>query len=278
MHSVVCIKQVPDTTEVKIDPVTNTLVREGVPSIVNPYDLHALEMALDLRDRFGGKVTVVSMGPPQAKEALKRCIALGADEAVLLSDRAFAGSDTLATSYILATAIAKVGEKEPVDVVFCGKQAIDGDTAQVGPGIAARLDLSQICYVTKIEGVDANVREITVRRETDEGRELLSSKLPVMLTVLKEANTLRYASMPGMIKAARVDPEVWGKDYFGIDPIQAGLKGSPTQVRRIFAPPAREGTTEMIPDGATDPEKAAATLAERLCSLGFPEGAAAQTK
>lgn len=272
MHTLVCIKQVPDTTEVRIDPETNTLVREGVPSIVNPYDMHALEMALRLRDRHGGRVTVITMGPPQAKEALKRAISLGADEAILLSDRAFAGSDTLATSYILSQAIRKVGEAEPVDLVLCGKQAIDGDTAQVGPGIASRLGIPQITYVSAVESLDPEAREIRVRRILEEGQEVIKSSLPALLTVLIEANTIRYATMRDMIKAERYDPPAWTKDSIDINLGEAGLKGSPTAVRRIFAPPQREGETEMIADGLTEPEKAGETLAGKLLALGFGAG------
>ncbi|MDF2634543.1 MAG: Electron transfer flavoprotein alpha/beta-subunit, partial [Pelosinus sp.] len=163
MEVLVCIKQVPDTAEVKIDPVTNTLIRQGVPSIVNPFDKNALEAALQLKDKHGGKVTVISMGPPQAKDALKECLAMGADRAILVSDRAFGGSDTLATSYTLAAAIRKIGT---YDIIFCGKQAIDGDTAQVGPEIAEHLEIAQITYVAKIE-VDGDT--VSVEREYEEG-------------------------------------------------------------------------------------------------------------
>ncbi|GFP36027.1 electron transfer flavoprotein beta subunit, partial [Candidatus Hakubella thermalkaliphila] len=184
MHAVVCIKQVPDTTDVKIDRKTNTLIREGVPSIVNPFDIHAIEEALRLKDRFGGRVTVISMGPSQARESLKKAISYGVDEAILISDRAFAGADTLATSYVLAQTIRAIGDKEPVDLVLCGKQAIDGDTAQVGPGIATRLGISQLTYVVKIRSIDLEKKEIVVERQLEGGREALRAELPALLTVV----------------------------------------------------------------------------------------------
>ncbi len=256
---VVCLKQVPDATEVKIDPKTNTLVREGVPSIINPYDVHAVEEALRLKDKYGGKVTILTMGPPQAEDSLKKAISYGADEAILLSDRKFAGSDTLATSYILAQAIRKLQEKEPVDLILCGKQAIDGDTAQVGPGIAARLGIPQLTYVLKVDEVDPENREIQVQRKLEALREVVRAKLPALLTVEKSLNEVRYASLPNMIKAATFKMTVWGKDSFDLDEAQLGLKGSPTWVSRIFAPPQRE-VGEILHGG----EAAVPELVDRL--------------
>ncbi|OGF31390.1 electron transfer flavoprotein subunit beta [Candidatus Falkowbacteria bacterium RIFCSPLOWO2_12_FULL_45_13] len=237
MKIVVCIKQVPDTTDVKIDPVTNTLIREGVPSIPNPYDMHALEMALEIKDRYGAEVIVVSMGPPQARAVLKKAISLGADEAILLTDRAFAGADTWATSYALAGAIAKINP----DIVFCGKQAIDGDTAQVGPGIATRLNFSQLTYVSDFKSVDVEKHEITVVRKLEEGVETVAARLPALLTVLKEANEIRYASLPNLMKSVKYEPPIWDNKIIGLDANLLGLKGSPTQVVKIFSPPLREG-------------------------------------
>jgi electron transfer flavoprotein beta subunit len=260
LHFVVCLKQVPDTSEVRIDPKTNTLMREGVPSIINPYDAHALEEALALRDKVGGKVTVVSMGPPQAKESLKKAISLGADEAILLSDRAFAGSDTLATSYILAQALEKIREKEEIDVVLCGKQAIDGDTAQVGPGIARRMNMPQLTYVIKVEWLKDG--EIQVHRKLEEGKEIIKAKLPALLTVEKELNEIRYASLPNMLRAAKYEPLVWGADKFHLDPAEMGLKGSPTSVSRIFAPPGRTGGELIM--AIDDPGSAAISLVQKL--------------
>ncbi len=260
MHFLVCLKQVPDSSEVRIDPVTNTLMREGVPSIINPYDAHALEEAIRLKERFGGKVTIICMGPPQAKEALKKAMSFGADRAILLSDRAFAGSDTLATAYILTVAIQKVQESEPIDLVFCGKEAIDGDTAQTGPGIAQRLGFPQLTYAIKIREIDQEW--VTVERKTEGGREVAKAKLPALLTVEKEMNDLSYASLPNMMKAAAYDPEVWEAKALPYDAAQMGLKGSPTSVSRIFPPPSKVGG-EII-DGTKDPVGAAANVVEKM--------------
>lgn len=241
MNIVVCVKQVPDATEVKIDPKTNTLMREGVPSIINPYDIHAVEAALQIKDEVGGKVTILTMGPPMATESIKKALSYGADRGILLSDRSFAGSDTLATSYILAQAIRKIMEKEQVDLILCGKQAIDGDTAQVGPGIAARLDIPQLTYVNKIVKVDSEEPSITVHRKLESIKEVIKAKLPALLTVEKSLNEIRYASLPNMIKAAQGEIEVWGSKDFELNDLEIGLKGSPTWVGKIFAPPEREG-------------------------------------
>lgn len=257
---VVCVKQVPDTAEVRIHPRTNTLVRAGVPAIINPFDAHAVEAAVQLKEKYGGRVTALSMGPPQAGEVLRRALGMGADDAILLTDRAFAGSDTLATSYILARAIAAIGRDTPVDLVFCGKQAIDGDTAQVGPGIATRMGFTQLTYVMAIDEVDLERRYIRVQRKLEGKREIICGRLPALLTVVKDLNELRYPSLPAVIRAARATITTWNKDALDLDPEQIGLKGSPTSVRRIFAPPARPGG-EIIPG---DPRAAAATLVTKL--------------
>jgi len=256
MEIVVCIKQVPDTTEVRIDPVTNTLIRQGVPSIVNPFDKNALEAALQLKTKYGGKVTVLSMGPPQAKEALKECLAMGADEAILMSDRAFGGSDTLATSHTLAAGIKKIGK---VDIIICGKQAIDGDTAQVGPEIAEHLDITQVTYVAKIESVEGNT--IRVQREHEEGYEVIDAQLPILLTVVKSINEPRTATVKGVMKANRKEITTWTVDDIVVNASAIGLKGSPTQVRRIFSPEQRVQGEMIQADSARE---AAATLASRL--------------
>jgi len=263
MHIVVCAKQVPDTSEVRIDPETNTLIREGVPSIMNPYDAHAVEEAMALKDKYGGKVTVISMGPPQAEEVLRQAISFGADEAILLSDRSFGGSDTLATSYILTTGIKKVDEQEKIDLIMCGKQAIDGDTAQVGPGIATRLGIPQLTYVMDVLEVNQEKGTIKVARKLEGEKEILEAPLPSLLTVVKDLNELRYASLPNKIRAARFKATVWGKDDFEMDLEQMGLKGSPTAVRKIFPPPER-GEGEIIPGGTDNPTEAAAVLVEKL--------------
>jgi electron transfer flavoprotein beta subunit len=233
MEIVVCVKQVPDTTEVKIDPVKNTLIREGVPSIVNPFDKIAVEAALQLKEKYGGKVRVISMGPPQAADALKECLAMGADEAVLVSDRAFGGADTLATSFALSEAIKKWG---PVDLILCGKQAIDGDTAQVGPGIAENLNLPQITYAAKIE---VNGNTIKVDREHDDGYEIMETQMPVMVTVVKSIAEPRFPTVKGTMKANRTQIPVWTAADINADEKRIGLPGSPTQVRRIFTPKQR---------------------------------------
>jgi electron transfer flavoprotein beta subunit len=260
VHFLVCLKQVPDSSEVRIDPVTNTLMREGVPAIINPYDAHALEEAIRLKERFGGKVTILCMGPPQAREALKKAMSFGADRAILLSDRAFAGSDSLSTAYILTVAIQKVQESEPIDLVFCGKEAIDGDTAQTGPGIAQRLGFPQLTYAIKIREIDQEW--VTVERKTEGGREVAKAKLPALLTVEKEMNDLSYASLPNVLKAAAYDPELWEAKDLPYDAAQMGLKGSPTSVTRIFAPPSKSGG-EII-DGTRDPVGAAANVVEKM--------------
>ncbi len=244
MNIIVCIKQVPDTADVRINPETNTLVREGVPSIVNPYDLNALEAGLQTKDKTGGKVIVLTMGPPQAESALREAISMGADEAVLLSDRAFAGSDTLATAYTLASAIKKIG----ADIVFCGKQAIDGDTAQVGPEAAEFMNIPHIAYVKKIEEVKDDY--IRVQRLMDEGYDVVESTIPVLLTVVKELNEPRLPSLRGKMAAKKAEIKKMGQADIGVDENSLGLKGSPTQVKNIFAPKVKsdrkmfEGSSE----------------------------------
>ncbi len=239
MHIVCCVKQVPDTTQVKIDPQTNTLVRAGVESICNPYDLVAVEAAVRLREKHGGRVTVISMGPPQAESALRECLSLGATDAVLLSDRAFAGADTLATSYTLSQAIRKLNAEEAVSLVICGKQAIDGDTAQTGPGIATWLGYTQLTYVSEI--LDIDDRSITVKREVEGGSQIIKGSLPALLTVELELNAVRYASLPELIRSLRQEIRTWGAADIEARPERLGLKGSPTSVREIFSPPVRSG-------------------------------------
>lgn len=246
MNIVVCIKQVPNTTDVKIDPVTNTLIRDGVESVINPFDAYAIEEAVRLKERFGGKVTVISMGPPQAENALKEAISLGCDEGILVSDRKFAGSDTWATSYTLSCAIRKI---ESFDIVLCGKQASDGDTAQVGPGISTHLDIPQVTYVKKIEEIKDN--KARVERMTEEGYDIVETPLPVLLTVVKEINTPRLPSLKGMMKSKSAVITKWNADDIGADPKSLGLDGSPTRVVKIFTPPPRKGG-EMIKGDATE--------------------------
>ena len=233
MDILVCIKQVPDTAEVRINPETNTLIREGVPSIINPYDLHALEAALQIREKTGGKVTAVTMGPPQAEEALREAVSMGVDEVRLISDRAFAGADTWATSYALYKALDKLG----FDIILCRKQAIDGDTSQVGPEVAEFLNIPHISYVRKIEDVSGS--GIRVQRLMDEGYDVVESPLPVLLTVVKEINTPRLPSLKGKMAAKKAVITKMDLAAIGAEEENVGLKGSPTQVRNIFAPQAK---------------------------------------
>lgn len=236
MNIIVCIKQVPETTEVRINPETNTLIREGVKSIINPFDMYAIEEAVRLKEKFGGKVTAVTMGPPQAESALREAISMGIDEAILVGDRAFAGSDTWATSFTLAKAIEKIKE---FDMIICGKQASDGDTAQVGPGISMHLDIPQVTYVKKIEELKGNI--LRVERLMEEGYEIIEVPLPCLLTVVKEINTPRLPSLKGMMKAKSAKITAWTQKELNLDPQSIGLCGSPTQVVKIFTPPQRQG-------------------------------------
>jgi electron transfer flavoprotein beta subunit len=264
MLIVACIKQVPDTTQVQIDPVTNTLVREGIPFIVNPYDTHALEESLRLKDRFGFRVAAISMGPPNAEATLKKALALGVDEAILLSDRVFGGADTLATSNVLSEAIRKLNEEEEVGIVICGKQTIDGDTAQVGPGIATRLGYTQLTLVDRIEDLDPVKRTIKVRRKLEGRHEIVEAPLPVMLTVVRELNRPRYPTVPMRLQSLEAEVKVWNNQLLKLDEQTIGLKGSPTWVSRIFSPEREKG--EIIGDGVSNPEGTAELLIEKLLS------------
>ena len=248
MHIVVCIKQVPDSAQIRVHPVTNTIMRQGVPTIINPYDLFALEAALQLRDAHGGTVTMLCMGPPMAEDSLRKALTFGADRAVLLTDRYFAGSDTLATSFALSAAVAKIGETfGPVDMVFTGKQTIDGDTAQVGPGIAKRLGLNQLTYVSRITAVDQKTREITVERRAEGGVQVLKTALPVLVTMLEGTNEIRRGSLADALRAARAEVTTWNAADAGItDLLKCGLRGSPTVVKKVFAPSARAEKAAMI--------------------------------
>lgn len=236
MNIIVCIKQVPNTTDVKIDPVKNTLIREGVESVINPFDTYAIEEAVRLKERFGGKVTVITMGPPQAESALREAISLGCDEGILVSDRKFAGSDTWATSYTLSCVIKKI---VTFDIILCGKQASDGDTAQVGPGISTHLDIPQVTYVKKIEDIKDN--KARVERMTEEGYDIVETPIPCLFTVVKEINTPRLPSLKGMIRSKSAKIVQWTAADINADPKNIGLDGSPTRVVKIFTPPPRKG-------------------------------------
>ena len=245
MNIIVCIKQVPDTTAVRIEPETRTLVREGVPSIVNPFDLYAIEEGLRLKEKHGGTVTAITLGPAQAGDALREAIALGVDEAVHLCDAAFKGSDTLATSYALASGIRKLGS---FDLIVCGKQASDGDTAQVGPGIAVQLGLPQIVFVRKI--VEIRDGRLTAERIMEEGFDLVETPLPAVVTVVKEINDPRMPSLKGKMKAKKAEIRTWGVQDLGVDPARVGLDGSPTWVEKVFNPPQR--AAGQVWDGEPD--------------------------
>lgn len=255
MHFVVCIKQVPDTLDIQIDPETNTLQRTGVVSIINPFDMYALEEALRLREKIGGTVTALTMGPPQAENALREAIAMGVDQAILISDCAFIGSDTWATSYTLAMAIRKL---EDYGLILCGKQAVDGDTAQVGPGIAAHLDIPQITYVRRIDTLTP--RHIVAERMLEEGIEVLEGELPCVLTVVKEINKPRLPTLKNIMAARKAHIIHWHAADLACEAAKIGLEGSLTRVLEIFIPPAR-ASGEIL---SGDPGQMALTLVNKI--------------
>ncbi len=240
MNIIVCIKQVPDAKDVRLDPVTNTLAREGVESIMNPYDQHALEAAVALKESTGGEVTVMTMGPPQAEEVLRQAISCGADRAVLVSDRSFAGADTWATAYTLAQAVRQLGSFE---LIICGKQAIDGDTAQVGPGLAMRLNIPYATCIQKIRAADEST--IVLERMMDDGYDVLQASYPLLFTVVKDINQPRVPSLKGKMKAKKAEIKVLSAADIEADPASIGLAGSPTKVVKVF-PPEPRGERAML--------------------------------
>lgn len=254
MNILVCIKQVPDTTEIKIDPVKNTLIREGVPSIVNPFDTYALEAAARIKDADPDtKIVVVTMGPPQAEKALRECLAIAADKAYLVTDRKFGGSDTIATSYVLKMTVKKLEELEgKFDAIFCGKQAIDGDTGQVGPELAEWLDIPQVtnCWEVEVTG-----DSLKVKKQTDDGFEIIGAKMPCLVTYTQPAWEVRYPNIKRKLAANKAEiPQISVADLAGIEEPRLGLAGSPTKVKKSFVPPKREGgikiEEENVEDGA----------------------------
>jgi electron transfer flavoprotein beta subunit len=260
MNIVVCLKQVPGTTQVKIDPETNNLIRDGIENIINPLDAYAIEEAVRLRERFGGKVTAISMGPPQTETALREAISLGVDEGILLSDPAFAGADTWATSYTLSVAVRKL---EQTDLVICGRQTLDGDTGHVGPQLAEILAQPFVAYVSGIEEVaDGGMR---VRRMVEDGYEIIESPLPAVITVVKEINTPRLPSLRGIARSKSATIPIWGARELNVDPGKVGMSGSFTQVIRIYTP-ERVGKGEIF-QGA--PESQVACLIDRLQDNGL---------
>lgn len=260
MNIIVCIKQVPNTTDVQIDHETGRLKREGVESVINPFDEYAIEEGVRLKERVGGKVIVVTMGPPQAEAALREAISRGADEAVLVSDRAFGGADTLATSYALASAIKSIGG---YGVIFCGKQATDGDTAQVGPGVAEMLDIPHVAYVKKIE--DINDKSMKVERMMEDGYDVIETPVPALLTVVKEINTPRIPSLKGKMAAKKAVIKILSAAAVNADEKRIGLNGSPTQVMKIFTPPQRPGGEKFTGDAPA----VAAALVKKLSESGL---------
>jgi len=231
MNIVVCLKQVPGTTDVKIDPETNNLIRQGIKNVINPFDTYALEEGVRIKERYGGKVTVISMGPPQAEEMLREAISLGADEAILLSDSAFAGADTWATAYTLATAINKLGQ---YDIIICGRQTFDGDTGQVGPELAEMLGVPLVAYVNRIEEMSDG--QMRVQRMIDEGHEVIQAPLPAVITATKDINVPRLPSLRGIAKSESAVIPVWNSQELGADPARVGLSGSFTRVIKVFFP------------------------------------------
>ena len=240
MKIIVCIKQVPDAKDVRLDPITNTLAREGVQSIMNPYDQYALEEAVRLKEKCGGEVIVISMGPPQAEEILRQAISCGADNAILISDRSFAGADTWATAYTLEHAIKKIGA---FDLILCGKQAIDGDTAQVGPGLATRLDIPYITCVQRIR--EATASGLIAERMMDDGFDVVAIDYPALLSVVKDINEPRVPSIKGKMKAKKAEISKFNAQTIEADPACIGLPGSPTKVVNVFPPPARGGRSVL---------------------------------
>jgi electron transfer flavoprotein beta subunit len=270
MHVVVCVKMVPDTTQVRIDPATNTLVRMDVPFITNPYDTRAVEEALRIKDKYGARVTAISMGPPEAESVLRRAIALGADHGVLLSDPAFRGADTLATSRVLAEAIRIVDQEEPVDLIICGQQTIDGDTAQVGPGVACRLGVSQLTLVSAISQIDAQAQLIRVRRRLEQQEEVVEASLPALITVVREINLPRFATELGRQKAAAVVLPVWSNAELKLEPDKIGLRGSPTQVKKILARQRAKG--ELVLGQGEGRPRATARVLQKLAEWELLRG------
>ena len=262
MLVVACIKQVPDTTQVEINPETNTLVRDGIPFIINPYDTHAMEEGLRLKDLYNVKVAALSMGPPNTEAALRKACAIGVDQAVLCSDRVFGGADTLATSKVLSAAIEKMSQDEEIGLVICGKQTIDGDTSQVGPGIATRLNYSQLTLVDQIEHLDIENKTIRVRRKLEGRHEIVEAPLPAMITVVREINRPRYPTVPMRLEAEKAEVTTWDNSVLKLDEQTIGLKGSPTWVSKIFSPDRDQG--EIIGDGVNDPSGTAQLLVDKL--------------
>ncbi len=278
LHIVACIKQVPDTKVIKMNPKTNTMDRASAPAILNPYDAHAVEEGVRLKEKYGGTVSVLTMGPPPAVKAIKKCIEIGADEGYMISDRAFAGADTLATSFALTKALEKINSIRKIDLIICGKMTIDGDTGQVGPGIARRLDIPPLTSVKKVDKIDTNANTIQVRRKLEDGYEVVQSPLPCLLTVEKEINDIPYSPFPNMLRAARYEPHIWSVNDLGeINRKQLGLKGSPTIVAKVWPPEKPTGGTFIEGSAQEQAAQLAAIILEKkelFHKEGEPDGSA----
>jgi len=276
LHIVVCVKHVPDATDIRFDPITLNLIREGVPSIVNPCCLNAVEEGIRIKEKYGGSVSAVSMGPLQAQEGLREALAMGADEAFMVSDREMAGADTLATSYTLWRTVTTVAKRRPFDLIMTGRVAIDGETGQVPPGLAVRFGIPIISNVTEIVAVDPNLRTIVAKHRFDDGVETVKANFPAVLTITEGANKPRKYSIDGMLKAKRTKIEVWDKNTIGAESTMLGLKGSPTIVKKVFPPPGRK--QGEVFDGANDAHEAAKWLLQKLVSVGAFAPARAEEK
>jgi electron transfer flavoprotein beta subunit len=273
LHIVACIKQVPDTKVIKMNPKTNTMDRSSAPAILNPYDAHAVEEAVRLKQRYGGTVSVLTMGPPPAVKAIKKCIEIGADEGYMITDRAFAGADTLATSYALTKALEKIAKTKPIDLIICGKMTIDGDTGQVGPGIARRLDIPPLTNVKKVVEINKQEGYAIVHRKLEDGYEVIQSTLPCLFSVEKEINDIPYSPLPNMLKAARYTPHIWSVDDLeDVDRTLLGLKGSPTIVAKVWPPEKPKGGEMLQGTPAEQVNRLLAILLEKKELFGVRGG------
>lgn len=267
-HALVSIKQVPDTTNIRIDPETNNLIRQGVPTILNPYDAHAVAAAVEWKRKLGGKVTIITMGPPSAVTSLRECIEMGADRAILISARQFAGADTLATSYVLAEVVKAIHAEDPISLLFFGKQAIDGDTAQVGPGVAVRLDMPVVSYAVKIREVNLEQNYAVIERKTESFNQLIKASLPAAMTCEKDIAEIPYASLPDLVKSLRYEPEVWtAEGPVTFDVPQLGLKGSPTTVFKTGTP-ERHVAGEVIKSAEVGVDGAVKAVLDKILATG----------
>jgi electron transfer flavoprotein beta subunit len=277
-HALVGIKQVPDTTNIRIDPETGNLIRQGVPTILNPYDAHAVAAAVEWKRKLGGQVTAITMGPPAAVSSLRECIEMGADRGILISARQFSGADTLATSYVLAETIRAIHQEQPISLVLFGKQAIDGDTAQVGPGVSVRLDFPLVTYAIKIREINLTEGYIISERKTERWNEVIKTSLPTLLTCEKEIAPLPFASLPDLLYSLQYEPENWTSEIPVVfDPQQIGIKGSPTMVFKVTSPD-RHTQGEVFKTLDLGVEKAVQSALGKAISAGvlnFKEGVAA---